>query len=226
MEENQGTDTLMKKNSLAKMSLVVLVVFVGLVIYVFNTVKNNKKGQVVFPAGVNYVGPGGQAETQPLYDYTKLLSSSDWKTYKGKTFAYSFQYPKELLPLVFANDPTDAVTFKMGTIIPEHNLMLVVETIENRDKTLVGKQEEFVRTYWKYFGGLKGLSSIKQFTNEQGLTGYKAVYATKTGSFTTERIFFVIPNDPSHMIYLANIFVPGGEVFFDRVVNSFQYGVK
>lgn len=210
-------------------NLGVLVLFLVIVAGVYFYVVKKGKGQLVFPAGINYLSP--QTETTPpaaggpapLYDFAKLAESVDWVSYDGKVFAYTFQHPKALTPLTFPNDVTDSVTFKVSNIPPELNLMLLVETISARDKTLTGKQEQFAKDYWKFFSGLSGLNTINTVTNEKGLKGYKATFTVKGGGVTNENYFFEIPGDPDHVIRIANIFGSEGETLFKRIVNSLEF---
>lgn len=212
------------KPNLASVSLIILVIFLLLIGGVYYWVSKKSKGEQVFPAGVNYLSPKTSVTPKPvqLYDYAKLLESADWMTFKGKVFPYSFQYPKEMKPLTFIDDPTNAVTFKVNDLPAQWSIMLLVETISTRDKALVGKQEEFVRGYWKYFSGLSGLKSITPVTNDKGLKGFKAVYTTKSGT-ENEKYFFTVEGDGDHLLYIANIFGENSSTFFKRIINSLDY---
>lgn len=218
------TDETLNKSSLVFGNLAILVVFVLLVGGVYLWVSNkNKNGQPVFPAGINYLSP--QTPTAaPLYDFAKLAETTDWVTYKGKLFSYSFQYPKELKPVTYPNDKSDAVAFKVSSIPPEQSLLLTVEKISGRDKNLVGKPEEFVKNYWKYFSGLKALKNITAITNEKGLTGFKAAYVLKnSNAVTSDYYFFVIEGNDDSIIHMGNIFPGVGKTLFDRIMNSLEY---
>ncbi len=223
--ENQGQTASNSNESktLLMLSVGALVVFLLLVGGIYFWVSKKNGGQVVFPAGINYLAPQTATTTQstaPLYNYNALAASADWLTYSGKTHAFSFEYPKGLTPLTFPNDTADTVTFKVSNVPPELDLMFLVETISSRDATFTGKQEAFVRNYWKFFSGLKGLNSITPFTNEKGLVGFKANYTTKGNSVTADNYFFIIPGDADHMFHIADIFPSEGKVVFDRIVNS------
>lgn len=221
------TDETLNKSSLVFGNFVILVVFVLLVGGVYFWVSNkNKNGQQVFPAGINYLSPKGNEATKPvlLYDFAKLAESSDWVTYKGKLFSYSFQYPKELKPVTYPNDKSDAVAFKVGALPPEQSLLLTVETISARDKNLVGKSEEFVKNYWKFFSGLKSLNKVESMTNEKGLKGYKATYIVKgSNAVTSDYYFFVIEGDTDHLLHVGDIFPTEGKAVFNRLINSLEY---
>lgn len=211
------------KSNVIFLNLGVLVFFLVLVFGIYYWVSKKSKGEVVFPAGVNYLSPNTETPQQSSIDYAKLASSAEWLTFKGKIYGFSFQYPKGLLPLSFPNDSSESVTFKLSDLPPELNLMFLVETISSRDANLVGKHQEFTQTYWKYFAGLKGVSSFKEFTNEKGLEGYQVKFSTKSNTTTTDNYFFKIPGDNDHMLHIANIFPKDGQVVFERILNSIDY---
>lgn len=227
-QEQSASDGAENK-TLLTLSVGALVVFLLLVGGIYYWVSKKNGGQVVFPAGINYLAPqtsNPSAQNAPAYDYAKMAASADWLTFKGKTYNFSFQYPKGLNPLTFPNDSADTVTFKTSNAPPELNLMFLVETISSRDKTLIGKQEEFVRNYWKFFSGLKGLNSITAFTNEKGLSGFKVNYVSKSGALTSDNYFFIIPGDADHMFHAADIFPAEGKTIFDRIINSLAYKIQ
>lgn len=226
--ETQSKDDFMGKNSMAVMSVGVLVVFIGLVFFLYKWV-SNKKGNVVFPAGINYTGNENQAEDQPLapkkpvYDYAKYLTESNWTSYNSPLKQYSFQHPVEMNPLVFPGATSDMVTFDVAADVPARDsIMALVENISERDPKLVGKPEEFVKGYWKFFGGLKGLSSIEPYTNKAGLEGFKALYVNKGGATTGDNYFFIVPNDTNKMIHFSNVFpkTDDANLVFMRILES------
>lgn len=222
MEKTDG-DFVTDKNSLVYLSVGILVVFLLLVGGVYWYVSKKSKGEVVFPAGINYTGPGGQTQPTPMYDFAKMATSSDWVAYKGKTYSFTFQHPKALTAYSFPNDPLDAVTFRTSSVPPEQNLMLVVETISKRDPAVVGKYEEFVRNYWKYFPGLKSVKDVSLYQTEKGLKGYKVNYVNKANIVGTDNYFFMIPGDNDHMIHVNNTFPKEGDAVFMRMLNSLEY---
>lgn len=219
------TDKTLNKSSLVFGNFVILVVFVLLVGGVYMWVsKKSKAGQQVFPAGINYLSPKSNVTNAPSYDYTKLAVSTDWVTYKGKLFPYSFQHPKEFTPIVYPGDKSDAVAFKVSVLPPEQSLLLTVEKISGRDKTLVGNPKEFVSNYWKFFSGLKGLKTVTEITNEKGLKGYKANYIVKgTNAVTSDFYFFTIEGDNDNLLHMGNIFPAEGKTLFNRIMNSLEY---
>ncbi|EKE15305.1 MAG: hypothetical protein ACD_12C00084G0002 [uncultured bacterium] len=214
------------KKNLVMINVAILVIFLVIVGGVYYWVSNKSKGQQVFPAGINYVSPKGEEVKKPvlLYDFAKLAESSDWVTYKGKIYPYSFQYPKVIAPLTFPNDKSDAVTFKVNELPPEQSLLLTVETISERDKNLVGKPEEFAKNYWKFFSGLKSLSKIESITNEKGMKGYKANYIVKgNNAITSDNYFFVIEGKDDILLHIGDIFPVEGKMVLNRLINSLEY---
>lgn len=215
------------KNSMMYMSIGVLVVFVGLIVFLYTWVSKKNKGNVVFPAGINYTGneEGGEqamAPKKPVYDYATYLTASDWVTYNSPQKQYSFQHPKEMVPLVFPGDTNDFVTFDVTEVDAKLNIMALVENVSERDPKLVGKPEEFAKSYWKFFGGLKGLSSIEPYENKAGLKGFKAIYLTKSGDTTGDNYFFEIPNKDDKVIHFSNIFPKNDDAnkVFMRILES------
>lgn len=214
------------KKNLVVINIAILVIFLVIVGGVYYWVSNKSKGQQVFPAGINYVSPKGSEAKKPvlLYDFAKLAESSDWVTYKGKIYPYSFQYPKVIAPLTFPNDKSDAVTFKVNELPPEQSLLLTVETISERDKNLVGKPEEFAKNYWKFFSGLKSLSKIESITNEKGMKGYKANYVVKgSNAITSDNYFFIIEGKDDTLLHIGDIFPVEGKTVLNRLINSLEY---
>jgi len=107
---------------------------------------------------------------------------------------------------------------------PEQSLLLTVETISLRDKEMIGKQEEFVKSYWKFFSGLKGLSKIESITNEKGMKGYKAKYVVKgNNAVTSDYYFFVIEGEDDILLHVGDIFPTEGKAVLNRIVNSLEY---
>jgi len=218
------TDETLNKSSLIFGNFVILAVFVLLVGGVYLWVSKKNKGQQVFPAGINYLSPQNSPTNAPLYDFAKLTETTDWITYKGKLFPYSFQYPKAFTPVTYPGDKNDAVAFKVSALPPEQSLLLTVETISNRDKNLVGKPKEFVSNYWKFFSGLKSLSKITETTNEKGLKGYKATYVIKgTNVITSDNYFFLIEGNNDILLHIGDIFPTEGKALFNRIINSLEY---
>lgn len=222
--EKKEENSSMSKSNLIVANVVILVIFLAVVGGVYFWVSKKNKGQQIFPAGINYLSPKGNVTNVPSYDYAKLAVSTDWVSYKGKLFPYSFQYPKEFTPITYPGDKSDAVAFKVSALPPEQSLLLTVETISNRDKNLVGKPKEFVSNYWKFFSGLKGLKTITEITNEKGLKGYKATYVIKSSNaITSDYYFFVIEGNNDILLHIGDIFPTEGKAVLNRLINSLEY---
>lgn len=232
MKTDEKREEVKEKLGLGGLSAVFVFLFLGIVIGSFYFVKKNRKSEVVMPAGVNYVAPenktGAVSKNTMSYDYSALVDSGadQWTTYKSKKFGYSFSYPKVLIPLILPNDPSDAVTFKVGDKPPELNLLINVEKISSYDKTLEGNQEKFVREYWRHFSGLKDLKEITKFTNDKGLSGFRVTYVTKSNTVTPGNYFFPMEGDNDHLIRMANIFGSEGQELYMKMLNSLDYKAK
>lgn len=224
--KSEGSSEEISKKSLIAMNIVVLVVFISVIGGVYYWVSKKNKGQQIFPAGINYLSPKGNEAQKPvlLYDFAKLAASSDWLTYKGKLFPYSFQYPKAFTPITYPNDKSDAVAFKVSALPPEQSLLFTVETISSRDKNLIGKPEEFAKNYWKFFSGLKALKKITKITNEKGMTGYQATYVVKgSNAVTNDNYFFIVEGNDEILLHIGDIFPIEGKAILNRLVNSLEY---
>ncbi len=217
---------MMNKNSLAFLSVGILVLFLLLVGGVYWFVSKKSKGQVVFPAGINYTGnettPAAQSQ-KPTYDYAKFASATNWATFTSPKKQYTFQYPPEMIPLIFPGDANDTVTFNVSDVQARNNLMILVESISNYDPKLVGQAETFVKGYFKYFNGLKGLQDVASFTTQKGLVGWKTHFLTKAGVVGSDNYFFPLPGQPDKIIHVNNVFPPEGQGVFTRLLNSFDY---
>lgn len=214
------------KKSLVVANIAILVVFLAIIGGVYYWVSKKNEGLQIFPAGINYLSPKGSEAKKPvlLYDFAKLAESSDWVTYKGKLYPFSFQYPKALTPIAFPNKDSEAVTFKVNELPPEQNLLFIVETISGRDKNLIGKPETFVKDYWKFFSGLKSLNKIESITNEKGMKGYKANYVVKgSNTITSDYYFFMVEGNNDMLLHISDIFPKEGKAVFNRLVNSLEY---
>ncbi|MBI4008833.1 hypothetical protein HY357_01240 [Candidatus Roizmanbacteria bacterium] len=222
-EQTSSDKDSLNKNSLAFLSVGILVAFLLLIGGVYWFVSKKSKGQVVFPAGINYTGTEGTPPVQqqrPSYDYAKMAGAANWANFNSTKKQYTFQYPPEMVPLIFPGDANDTVTFNVSDIPARYNLMVLVETISNYDAKMFGQQETFVRNYFKFFSGLKELKDIETYTTEKGLTGWKVHYTTKAGSVGSDNYFFVIPGQGDKIIHVNNIFPPEGQTVFNRLLNS------
>ena len=195
----------------------------GVVVYAGYQYTQKYGKKLVLPGGKTYTGETQTDQANPPTAPQLFTAGPEvkWAKFQGKIFSYSFNYPETLLLGVFPNDPSDAVAVQWGNIPPERNILLNVEDISKREKAYVGKPEEFVRNWYRFFSGLKGVKSVDKFTNTEGLTGYKALYINSLDQTPNTDVFFVISNDNNHLIHIANgILDP---VIFDRLVDSVGY---
>ncbi len=226
MEEQKSAKESDNKYALSFLSIGILVVFVAIVFGLYWWVSKKSKGQVVFPAGINYTGTETTPQPQPqrpTYDYSKLASASNWVDFTSPKGQYIFKYPPEMIPLIFPGDVNDTVTFDVADVPAQFNLMVLVETISSYDPKLRGRQEDFVRNYWKFFAGLKGLDEVETFRTDKGLQGWKARYITQSDVIGSDNYFLVIPDQPDRVLHVNNIFPEDGQAVFTRLLNSLEY---
>ena len=213
----------------AKLALATLagVLILGGAVYAAYRYSQKQAGNIVLPGGVTYLGPspnppagGTQPPTAPLR-FT-AASNVDWKVYTGKIYPYTISYPSTLPLVIFPDDPMDSVALSWGNIPPQQNILLNMESIGKRDPSYTGKPKiEFVKNWYKYFSGLKGVSKAEPFTNTQGLKGYKASYLNWANQAPNVDVFFETP-DESVMINLANGILDSN--IFDRIIDSVKWG--
>lgn len=202
---------------------VIGVLILGGAVYAAYRYSQKQAGDISLPAGVTYLGPsdkptvGAQPSTAPL----RFTAAPDvlWNTQNGRIYPYTLSYPSTLPLVVFPGDGSDSIAIAWGNIPPQLNILLNMEFIEKRDEKLVGKPKiEFVRTWYKYFSGLKGVSKVEPFANTNGLKGYKAIFTNYANTSPNTDIFFELPGYPNMMIHMANgILDP---VIFDRMIDS------
>ncbi|MDH7475908.1 MAG: hypothetical protein QHH09_00350 [Microgenomates group bacterium] len=220
MEKSKSNSNLLEKDSLALTSVVVLLVFLLLVGGVYFWVSKKNKGNVVFPAGVSYLGPN-QLTPVPTVDLTQLGKSGKWLQSGGKIYKYLFIYPAELQITAFINDQSDKIAWITGIVPPQQNIAFTVETISEFNKKYQGDLEGFAANYWRRFSGLSGAKSVEPYTNSKGLKGFKAIYLDKKGNVANTNYFFQVPNDPDHVLQVINGMIP--ENIFNQIVNSVEF---
>ena len=175
------------------------------------------EGRISFPAGDTYLGPT-PTQTNQKQAFT-ASKDTPWVSYSGNLYPYTFSYPETLSLVSFTND---SVGIDWTGVPPEQNVLVNIELIETQDPNLVGKPLEYVQDWWQYFSGLKGVRSVTEFTNSQGLKGYKAIYINQAGESPNVDVFFETPNEPSILIHLANgILDPE---IFERIIDSVKFG--
>lgn len=229
-EENQ--DALDSPN-FVKLAIATIggVLIIGGAVYGAYRYSQKQSNNIVLPGGVTYLGPtpktenpGGdkQPPTAPLR-FTAPPNDT-WKTQGGKLYAYSFSYPSTLPLVVFPNDPIDSIAISWGNIPPQQNILLNIEFIDKRDPSAVYKPKyEFVKNWYKFFSGLKGVANVVPFTNTQGLKGYKATYINWADQTPNIDVFFEVPKEKYVLIHLANgILDPA---IFDRILDTVKWNL-
>lgn len=209
---------------------VIGIVVLGLSVYAAYRYSQTRGSGLVFPGGVTYLGPSPTPTLSPNQPPTAPLRFTagpdvSWLTYNGKLYPYSFSYPSTLTLVVFPGDMADSVAIAWGNLPPQQNILVNMEFIDQRDSSIVGKPKiEFVRSWYKYFSGLKGLGKIVPFTNINGVKGFKASYINYAGDSPNVDVFFDVAEDKNKMIHLANgILDP---TIFDRIIDSVKWNPK
>lgn len=216
---------------IVKLSIITFAGILILSIAIFAAYKYSQRqsGNIVLPGGVTYLGPSPtptfSVPPTPTPHLFTSASDTEWKTYKGKIYPYTISYPSALTIVVFPDDPIDSVAIVWDNIPPQQNILLNMEFIDKRDSKLaIQPKVEYVRNWYKFFPGLKGVAKVGPFTNTQGLKGYKATYINLAGATPNLDVFFEIPGNNNHMIHLANgILDP---TIFSRIIDSLKWNTK
>ncbi|MBM3283992.1 hypothetical protein FJY90_07180 [Candidatus Gottesmanbacteria bacterium] len=201
------------------------ILILGAAVYAAYRYSQSQAGNIILPGGVTYLGPSPQATgVQPPTAPQRFTAASDvaWNTYSSKQYPYSFSYPSTLPLVVFPGDILDSVAIAWGNIPPQTNLLINMEFIDKRDASYLPKAKiEYVKNWYKFFSGLKGVAKVEPFTNTNGLRGYKASYVNYAGTAPNTDVFFEVPGQPKYLIHMANgILDP---VIFDRIVDSLKW---
>lgn len=125
---------------------------------------------------------------------------------KGKKYPYSFSVPSTLKLTTFPNDQFDIYAIVWENRPPDQNVLVGVDNLSRTDalKQYISlSKRSYVETWWKQFGGLKGVASIVEFKNSKGLKGYRAKYLNTSNQSPNEDVFFETP-DPKYVIHLAS----------------------
>jgi hypothetical protein len=118
-------------------------------------------------------------------------ANTPMSTMKGKKYPYSFSAPTSLKLTTFPNDQFDIYAIAWENRPPDQNVLVGVDNLTRTDalkQYVTLSKRSYVETWWKQFGGLKGVASIVEFTNSKGLKGYRAKYLN-TQSVTNEDVF-------------------------------------
>lgn len=202
---------------------IVGIVILGAIVYGAYTYSQRKSGNIALPGGVTYLGdsPEVQPPTAPLR-FTADPSVS-WTTFIGKEYPYSFSFPSTLPLVFFPGDANDPVGIVWGNIPAQQNLLLNMENLGEKDGNYENQpKRKYVEEWYTQFSGLNGVDSITEFTNVNGLKGYKAQYNTPGGVSPTVNIFFEVPGRNDLIIHMANGSLDPG--IFDKIVDSVDWG--
>jgi len=205
--------------------LVSLVLFAG--VYVAYRSAAARKGTIVLPGGITYLGPSLTPTPHPDTNRSGTLSvapGTSWTAYQGKKYPYTFSYPETLSLGVFPDDPYDAVTVFYGDTDANANIFFRVDDLTKLEKTQYeNKPEDYARNWWKDYTWT-GVSSVTAFTNTQGMSGYRAAYTDVTGNTPYDHVFFSVPGRPDLIIWMS------GKLFtaqvFNRIVDSVTWNTR
>jgi len=173
--------------------------------------------------GSTYLGPSNEQKTPTAPLRFTISPTTKWKDYRGKIYPYTFAYPDTLSLVVFTNDPTDSVAISWGNIPAQLNVLIHVDDV-SKNQTMqqyLGKPREYVNNWWRQYSGLQGVASVSEFTNANGLRGYRAKYLNNAGETPNDNVFFAVSNRQNLMVMFANgVLDPS---VFDRILDSFDW---
>jgi len=227
----------------------IIAVGICIVLLLFIMLQHNMsfKGTIVLPAGGTYLGPSSTTETPaptPIPTTTiattpppnaaangsyttqqgKLAfpKNATWVSVFGNKYPYAFQAPKALPLVTLPNDQFDIWAISWNNQPPDQNVLIGVDNLtrtDNLKQYINTTKRAYVENWWKQFG-LTGVSSITEFTNSNGLKGYRAKYTTASGVSPNDDVFFETPNS-SLVIHMASgILDPS---IFNLIVDSVSW---
>lgn len=213
--------------AISLLAVLITLFLVGVAIASYRYAKN-RAGTVVLPGGITYLGPSPTPTAAPAVAGAIISVSGDasWSTYKGKLFPYSFSHPSTLSLGVFPNDQFDSVTIFWANTNPQENLLLRVEDLNklpDQASYINKSKKEYAQNWWKQYH-YQGIASITQFTNSQGLTGYRAQYLETGKATTADNIFFEVPGRPELVIWMTSRLLD--PVTFNKIVDSVNWEIK
>lgn len=231
-------DDIISSNEFKKILPVAIIIIIALTsisILAFLSAKN-RTPTIVLPGGVTYLGPSSTPSTtnnqpfdsaqgkQPTTSSTiPIPADTKWYTQTGKKYPYSFLYPSTLSLGVFPNDPYDAVGIFWNNQDASANLLLRVEDlsqIKDGKEYIAKSKKDYANIWWKQYG-YKGVASIEEVTNGNGLTGYRAKYLNEKDETPYDNVFFEVPNRPELVIWIASSLL--SQSVFDRIVDSLSW---
>lgn len=198
-----------------------------ILIFMFHEWTKPRTSTVVLPGGITYLGPSPTEKNQTSPDEQKsngiAIDTSDWKSFSGSLYPFSFSYPKSLELGVFPSDPFDSVTIFWGNTNSQENVFFRVENlnkIKDAASYITKPKDEYVATWWKQYAW-KGVESVTKFTTSQGLVSYRAKYKDGTGNVPYDNVFLEVPGKPELVIWMATRLL-SPEVF-DKIVDSVRW---
>jgi hypothetical protein len=198
------------------------VIILGIAIFAAYRYSQKQAGGIALPGGTTYLGPSPTVQPTAVPLKFTADATTTWNVQTGKTYPFSFSYPSTLPIVVFTNDPTDSIGIVWGNTPPQMNILANVEFIQDRDPKLVKQQKlEYVRNWYKFFSGLKGVASVQPFTNTGGMKGYKAQYVNYANTSPNLDVFFEVPNQPEIMIHMANGIIDSA--LFEKIIDSVKW---
>lgn len=219
-EDDFSTENIAKNKNVF---IIVLSVTIVLTLALFASYRyaKEKTTAIVLPGGSTYLGPS-ETPTSPVPRGTSTIpipENTKWTGYKGKLFPYSFSQPSSLSLGFFPDDPFDSVTIFWNNTNPSQNLLLRVENL-NKDPNMTGyinkSKKIYAENWWKQYN-YEGVGTVTQFTNSNGLIGYRARYR----GLTYDNIFLEVPNRPELVIWMSSKLLD--QSTFDRIVDSVKW---
>src|SRR3989338_422954 len=223
---------LVNKGNLLKLIFFIFAVLLSVgalyIAYRYSLLQSNN---IILPGGITYLGPSSTAKpilpTLTLKPHKVFTAPSDekWVTYHGVIYPYSFNHPQSLSLAVFPKDKADSVAFSFDKVDPRVNILLNIDKISDRDPGFSGKPIiDYVKNWYMYFSGLKGVDKIDAFQNDNNLKGYRAVFINDVNQTPNVDIFFEVPGNNDLVIHLANGNLDPS--IFDRIVDSVKWTPK
>jgi len=217
-----------------KITVVIAGIALLLIIYNHN-ISFQKAGTIVLPAGGTYLGPSttdapsenpNPEEKANITSGNKFTVTTDtpWITVKGRIYPYSFSAPKTLTLTTFANDQYDMYAISWNNLPPDQNVLIGVDNLERSDalrQYIKRPKRSYIQNWWKQFNGLTGVASITEFSNKNGLKGYKTKFLNSGGPVANDDIFFEVMS-PKYVIHLSNGALD--PIIFDAIVDSVSWG--
>jgi hypothetical protein len=184
-------------------------------------------------ASKNAPVPSGDLLTKPTSQSVgnnpnefSVAPDTEWETVKGNIYPYSFSAPVTLALTTFAGDPYDMYAISWKGQPTDQNVLMGVDNLKNdpsRTHFISEPKINYVREWYKQFG-LKGVSSIEQFTNKKGMIGYKAKYFNTGGVSPNTDVFFEVAGHPEYMIHFSSgILAPD---VFTKIIDSVDWEKK